>query len=122
MNKILFILAICMFSQIHNLKAQLQPGECGIRFTYDATGSLVQREFICNNTGSVMYRSSGQSSAKPDSVQLKSANINENNVIKVNALMPNPTTGKFTVHLAAALNNAKVWLMDAHGKTIEKRR
>lgn len=121
MKKIIFILSICLFSQLSNIQAQgLQPGECGIRFTYDATGSLTQREFICNNTGSVMYRTTAVKEAENDSI--KAVNVNEiakNEIVKINAIMPNPTTGKFTIRMGKALNNENVLLMDANGKVIQ---
>ncbi|MDE3183582.1 MAG: T9SS type A sorting domain-containing protein [Bacteroidota bacterium] len=119
MKKILFVLVICMFSQIPNLKAQLQPGECGIMFTYDATGSLIQREFICNNSGTVMYRTANSTMKSNDSIS--TGNLSDEKIIKVNALMPNPTTGKFTITLSNNLKNGKVMLLDANGKIIENR-
>ncbi len=115
MKKLIFILVICMFSQIPDLKAQLQPGECGILFTYDATGSLIKREFICNNTGGVMSKASTENNI----YQKDSAS---EDIVKINALMPNPTSGKFTVRLAKVLNNETVSLMDENGKVIQSGR
>ncbi len=119
MKKIIFLLVICIFSQIPNLKAQLQPGECGIMFTYDATGSLVQREFICNNSGTVMNRKASNTMNSKDAVSVSS--LPDEKIIKVNALMPNPTTGKFTITLSNSLKNGKVMLLDVNGKIIENR-
>lgn len=121
MKKIIFILVICMFSQIPNLKAQLQPGECGIMFTYDATGSLIKREFICNNTGSVLNRIAKEEKTKVDSIKTANKNeIAEEEIVKVNAIMPNPTTGLFSVKLSESLIKANVMLVDAKGTVIQK--
>jgi hypothetical protein len=120
MKKTIFTLAIYMFCQIPNVKAQLQPGECGIMFTYDATGSLIQREFICNNSGSVMNRKANNTLKSNDSLSVSS--LPDEKIIKVNALMPNPTTGKFTITLSKSLKNGKVMLIDANGKIIENRK
>ena len=120
MRKLLFISLVCLFSQIPNLKAQgLQPDECGIMFTYDATGSLIQREFICNTSGTVMYRTANSTTKSNDSIS--TGKLAQDKIIKVNALMPNPTTGKFTVTLSSSLKNGKVMLLDANGKIVENR-
>jgi hypothetical protein len=127
MKKLIFIFVIGIFYQIPLIHAQgLQPGECGVMFTYDATGSLIQRQFICNNTGSVIYKTIKDETNKNDSIN--TANKNEiakeekEEIVKVNAIMPNPTSGKFTINFAAPLNNANVMLINAYGKVIEKRR
>jgi hypothetical protein len=120
MNKMIFILVICMFCQIPNVKAQLQPGECGIMFTYDATGSLIQREFICNNSGTVMNRKANNTVNSNDSISVSS--LADEKIIKVNALMPNPTTGRFTITLSNSLKNGKVMLLNANGKIIENKK
>lgn len=123
MKKIIFILVICTFSQIPNLQAQLQPGECGIMFTYDATGSLLKREYICNNTGIVMNRAAIGENTKDDSLKTSSkTDIAQEEIIKVNAIMPNPTSGRFTIRLGKSLNNANVLLVNVNGKVIQNRR
>lgn len=123
MKKIIFILVICLFSQIPALKAQLQPGECGIKFTYDATGSIIKREFICNNTGGVMYRTGKGENTKTDSIKTSNNNeIAEEDVVKVNAIMPNPTTGMFTVTLSTTIKNGNVILLNANGSVLENKK
>jgi hypothetical protein len=123
MKKIIFVVALCIFSNFSDLYAQgLPPGACGIRFTYDASGNLIEREFICNTTTGTMLRTTSIEKGKSDSISV----YNENNkakeeTVRVNAIMPNPTTGKFTVTLSSSLTNGKVMLMDVNGKAIEKR-
>lgn len=119
--KEIFIFSFLIFSSFSNLHAQgLQPGECGIMFTYDATGSLIKREYICNNTGEVMNKLSKTELSKNDSVSIQKISVAKEEIIKVNAIMPNPTTGMFTVSLATPLNNANVLLLNANGSVIEK--
>lgn len=121
MKKVIFTLAIYIFCQIPNVKAQLQPGECGIMFTYDATGSLIQREFICNTSGSVMNRTIKNQNMGKDSIEINNKNeLPNEEIIKVNAIMPNPNSGKFTINLSTSLKNATVILSDMNGKVIEK--
>ena len=100
----------------------LQPGECGIMFTHDATGSLIKREYICNTTGVVMNRQAKAMLSKNDSINsLKNNEANEE-IVKINAIMPNPTTGMFTVTLSSAINNGTVMLLNANGSVIENRK
>lgn len=100
----------------------LQPGECGILFTYDATGSLIKREFICNNTGVVMNRKGENMLIKNDSINNQKISTTKEEIIKVNAIMPNPTTGRFTITLSRAINNAYVLLLNTNGSVIENKR
>lgn len=120
MKKIIFILSLFLFLKISDTKAQgLQPGECAIMFTYDAAGNLIQREFYCNTTGSVIYRTADSSAMETKEDQSK---VTKEELVKVNAIMPNPTTGKFTVRLFKPLDNADVMLLDVNGKVMVKRR
>lgn len=116
----LFILAVC--TTLVSYGQGLQPGECGLLFTYDATGSLIKREYICNNTGEVMDRKGKNSTSKNDSVASKQTNVDKEEIIRVNAIMPNPTSGRFTVTLSKPLNNADVLLLNANGSIIERKR
>lgn len=122
MKKLIFILSFFIFSNLTKVCAQLQPGECGIMFKYDATGSLIKREFICNNTGEVMNRQANNLLSKNDSINSQINNIAKKEIIKVNAIMPNPTTGMFTVTLSSPLNNGTVMLLNANGSVIENKK
>lgn len=124
MRKLFFTLSLIIFLIAPNAYAQggLQPGECGIKFTYDATGSLIKREFLCNNTGVVMNRQAKEMLSKNDSINSVKNNVAKEEIIKVNAIMPNPTTGRFTVTLSNPLNNGKVMLLNASGSVIENRK
>ena len=131
MKKISFILLLVIFSNITKTKAQaLHNGECGIRFTYDAAGNLTLREFICNNTGGDMYRVADNKSKSNLTKPGKESFVNppdkivkneSEEIVKINALMPNPTTGKFMVRLADPIKDGNVILLDAGGKILQKR-
>lgn len=130
MKKIIFILSFFLFLDAAESTAQgLQPGECAIMFTYDAAGNMTLREFYCNNTGGVVYRTANDEKAKNDSAKKLNGNKipandiinNPDEIIKVNALMPNPTTGKFMIRLGEKLTNEEVLLSDANGKFLERR-
>lgn len=46
----------------------------------------------------------------------------EEKIVKVSAIMPNPTTGMFTVTLSSPLNNSNVILMNANGSVLENKK
>jgi len=89
----------------------LPSGSAGIVYTYDAGGNRIDRKYIVNNTAKTV-----ESILSKDSVQVKSEQYN--NLIKVNALYPNPTTGKISVNLMKPVNNASVEIFDASGRLI----
>lgn len=63
-----FLFILAAFTASLTYGQGLQPGECGLLFSYDATGSLIKREYICNNSGEVMNRMNKNSTSKNDSV------------------------------------------------------
>lgn len=93
---------------------QLPPNECGIVCTYDAAGNRLKRVYFCNN-GSDPYP---MRTERKDIQQDGSKNMEEYQ--RVDALYPNPTTGKFFVTFSRELKNAKVLLTDINGKVIQQ--
>lgn len=113
----LFILAV--LAAVVTRGQGLQPGECGLLFTYDAAGSLIMRSYICNNSGAVMNRMDKNSTSKNDSIGSIQSNLNIEEIIRVNAIIPNPTSGRFTVTLSKSLKDARVLLLNSNGSVIE---
>lgn len=122
MRLLKFPLSILLFLMSFQAYTQgLQPGECGIRFTYDATGSLIKRDYICNNTGVIMYKQANGSGNKTGANSEVTKDDLKEDVLKVNAIMPNPTTGAFKIYLSTPINNATVKLLTVNGSVIEKK-
>ena len=106
------VLLLFLVGFVYSGNAQSLPsGSAGIVYTYDAVGNRIDRKYIVNNTAETV-----ESKLSKDSVQVKS--VQKNNLIKVNALYPNPTTGKITVSLMKPVNNASVEIFDASGRLI----
>jgi hypothetical protein len=97
------LLSCILFAQ------QLPPGSCGIVCTYDASGNRLRRVYFCNN-GIDPY---------PTRVQQEKTKATEE-VQFVDALFPNPTTGKFFVTFSKDLKNARVILTDMNGKIMKQ--
>ena len=69
-----------------------------------------------------MNRQANNLLSKNDSINSQINNIANKEIIKVNAIMPNPTTGMFTVILSSPLNNGTVMLLNASGSVIENKK
>ena len=99
---------IIIITSIKVLFGQTLPtGTCGIVFSYDAAGNQTKREFVLNNTAKAV-----------EQVKLNGQIVAANNIIKVDALYPNPTTGQFSVRLVKPLVNGIVNLVDLSGRII----
>jgi Secretion system C-terminal sorting domain len=101
---------LAVFIAIIGFAQQIPLGSCGIINHYDAAGNRIKRFYYCYNGGPYQGRA-----------------INKNELTKadettefqnVDALYPNPTTGKFSVTFSKELKNAIVYLTDLQGKVI----
>lgn len=111
MNKKLTISLLILFSCIGGFAQQIPVGSCGIVHIYDAAGNRTKRIYFCNN-GSDPY---------PQRAALTSlGNTVSTEFEYVDALYPNPTTGKFAVTFTKALDNASVLIVDENGKILTR--
>lgn len=101
-----------LFITICGTAQQLPLNTCGIVNVYDAAGNRTKRVYFCNN-GVDPY----PAKAKVDATK---ATEDDYQAQYVDALYPNPTTGKFFVTFSKALKGAIVYITDANGRTISK--
>ncbi len=111
-NKFL-LTVICGLITLSAFAQQLPLNTCGIVHIYDAAGNRTKRIYFCNNgspypTRAVLNDSIATASIMPPNAEFQ----------MVDALYPNPTTGKFSVTFSKALNQASVFLTDINGKTL----
>lgn len=97
---------IIAFITIDTFAQQLPVGTWGIVNKYDAAGNRIKRVYFYNN-GVDPY---------PGKIAEKLASGEVVQVVEIEALYPNPTTGKFTVAFSKALQDAAVTVMDLQGK------
>jgi len=93
----------------------LQLGTCGVVNVYDAAGNRTKRVYFCNN-GIDPYPTGPQSEGRGTEIIVEKKETTEFQY--VDALYPNPTTGKFFVTFSKNLSNATVSIMDNNGKTL----
>ena len=103
-----------------SLGAQELPlGTCGIVNVYDAAGNRTKRVYFCNN-GIDPYPMRNQSSAGQDSEDDGKGETQPGEFQYVDALYPNPTTGKFSISFSKNLSNASFSITDNNGKIIAR--
>ena len=91
----------CVLPNKPTTAQQIPSGSCGIVNVYDANGARTKRVYFCNNGGTYPARL-----AKKDTAfALQNETIE---FAEVEALFPNPTTGRFTITFGAPLEGATV--------------
>jgi len=113
MKKTILTLIVVFLFQGQNQAQQLPANACGIVNVYDASGNRTKRVYFCNN-GTSAYP------ARVSENRVEQSIINPVEIQQVDALYPNPNTGRFSVSFNKPLQNAVVSVNDANGKTIQK--
>lgn len=126
MKKRAILPVLFVLLSIFGYAQQLPVGSCGIVHIYDASGNRIKRIYFCNN-GSDPYPARMQLDKTRKAASLKDENLvaaekpSQNvEIQKINALYPNPTTGKFSITFSKKLQHARILLTDIHGKVILK--
>ncbi len=124
-NKIILSFLLSLFI-LKSTAQQLPVGSCGIVYIYDENGCRVKRVYFCNNgvdpyplkTTPITKGAIPTASAIPNPVfnKIPLKNIE---VQLVDALYPNPTTGKFFINFSTKIINATVTITASNGKVIQ---
>ncbi len=109
--KTIFLL-LFLIPGIRAYAQQLPANTCGIVNVYDAAGNRTKRVYFCNNGSAPHPRITGELN--------KEDVINPEEIQEVDALFPNPNTGRFSVTFSKPLQKAEVTISDVGGKTIQK--
>ena len=103
------ILSLIIIATVFPAVAQQLPlNTCGIVNVYDNAGNRIKRVYFCNN-GTNPYPARQQTTTKTTQ-----------EFQYVDALYPNPTTGKFIITFSRTLSNATVFILDVNGKAIAR--
>ena len=110
-NPFLFMLLAVILTAPSELFAQngIPSGSCGIEYIYDAAGNMAERRYVCNNSAGGIT-----------SLQSMKATGHSNTLQAVSALYPNPTNGRFTVHMVNPLHDARVEITNVQGSVISR--
>jgi len=124
MYKKLLVAALIIFSCVSAFAQQIPIGECGIVYIYDANGARIKRVYFCNN-GTDPYPVARASNASfISNSKIKKEEIIGNNTTasfeKIDAIFPNPTSGKFAITFSKELFNATIAIVDVNGKTVQQ--
>ena len=113
MNYSPLLILLLLFSFFSNSQAQTIPyGQCGLQYTYDAAGNVLSRDYVCNNTPPGGRVGTDGTLEKEQDQKIS--------VQQVEALYPNPTTGRFNVTFLQALDNAVIRIVDINGRTYKQ--
>ncbi len=106
-NKFILCAIILLFT-FSGFAQQLPLNSCGIVHTYDASGNRLKRIYFCNNGVDPYPTRASQTNSVTEEIQL------------IDALYPNPTSGKFSVIFSKPLENASVFVTDVNGKAVQQ--
>lgn len=120
MKQKFFVLTIIAFVlSFESIAQQLPIGTCGIVNVYDAAGNRTKRVYFCNN-GIDPYPLRSQQPPGDDNEIAVKKETGSTAFQYVDALYPNPTTGKFFVTFSKNLANASISITDNTGKTLTR--
>lgn len=108
MIKKLFFLAISNLIAIAVFSQQLPLNTCGILYDYDNAGNRIKKRYYCYNGGTYGGRPAKNEVATKEDTSIEFQ--------QVDALYPNPTTGKFSITFSKALESAVILVTDLSGK------
>ncbi|MDZ4793325.1 MAG: T9SS type A sorting domain-containing protein [Bacteroidota bacterium] len=113
-----FTLLIC-FITVDSFAQELPLGTCGIVNIYDAVGNRTKRVYFCNN-GIDPYplRNNQQPNESEAETTAVTKAVESNEFQYVDALYPNPTTGKFYVTFSKPVTNAAISITVNNGKVL----
>ncbi len=109
MIKYLLTIVIALLS-LSSFSQEIPVGSCGLLLTYDAAGNRIKREYYCNNGSS---RIAPQELAKE--IEAAATGFEE-----VEALYPNPTTGRFFTTFSKPIDQSVIQILDVNGKLIQQ--
>lgn len=101
---------ILVLASLQSFSQEIPSGSCGLIMTYDAAGNRIKREYYCNNGSNRI--------AAPELAKQQDAASADFEA--VDALYPNPTTGRFFITFSKAIDNAVIQVADVNGKVIQK--
>ena len=104
------IMPLFLICSLHSFAQEIPVGSCGLLMTYDAAGNRIKREYYCNNGSN---RIAAPAVAQQENAA--SAGFEE-----VDALYPNPTTGRFYITFSKAIDNAIIQVLDVNGKVVQR--
>lgn len=118
MKNKLIIIALSVFLASESIAQQLPLGTCGIVNVYDAAGNRTKRVYFCNN-GIDPYPTGSQTEGRGTEIVVETKETKETKEFQyVDALYPNPTTGKVFVTFSKNLSNAFISITDNNGKVL----
>lgn len=110
MRSQIILLSFLFLSALPAIAQQIPEGSCGIINVYDAAGNRTKRMYFCNNEATPYPQGKIVAQEKSEIAEFQ----------EIDALFPNPTTGKFYITFSKALENAMVTIIDVSGRVVNQ--
>ena len=121
MKKQFILSALIIFSALQSIAQQIPIGSCGIVYIHDAAGNRTRRIYFCYNGGPYPTGMDIDTTGFAGNTNVfTKEEIKNMEFQEVNALYPNPTSGRFSVTFSKTLSNASVTITDANGKAVQQ--
>lgn len=118
-----FVSLVFLFVLNDSFSQQLPVGACGIVYIHDAAGNRTRRVYFCNN-GIDPYplrTTRPEYVNKPkEEVLFSEKEVASMEVVEVEAIYPNPTSGIFNLAFSKALKSADISIIDMNGRTMQQ--
>jgi len=122
MNLIKVTAIILLLANVKAMDAQSGPGNCAIKFTYDAAGNRVKRVEQCGGLIQKAGESDLANSPAIEESNDKPAAQESSDDLDIAVLFPNPTSATCIVSLNKEISNATLELYDNQGKQVHYER
>jgi hypothetical protein len=108
-NFILMLIIICGLITTGFSQTPSSTTKCSIKYSYDAAGNRVKREYICET----VTTNPSPSARKPNPKDATTAAI-------TSVVFPNPSNGMFTIQTNIPVADAIVMVYDLQGKLLKR--
>ncbi|MCD2424453.1 T9SS type A sorting domain-containing protein [Niabella pedocola] len=109
-NKQFLLLVGMMILGIIGYSQTIPVGSCGLQYTYDASGNLTSRQYVCVNARIKSYK-------KADAVEYAKKSSTE--MQKVDVVYTQSKSGLVSIQFISPLKNNAVRIVDAAGKEVQ---
>jgi hypothetical protein len=118
MQKRFFLVSILTITGFITFAQQIPVGSCGIVNVYDAAGNRTKRTYFCNNGIDPYPQRPAVQNTNAEATNFSAESTQE--FQEVDALYPNPTTGRFSVTFSKPLDNATIQVLNTEGRIIKQ--
>lgn len=120
MKKQIILSALTILSALQGIAQEIPLNSCGIVYIHDAAGNRTRRLYYCNIGGPYPTGMNIDTTGFAGKANVfTKEEIKNMEFQEVNALYPNPTSGRFSVTFSKSVSNASITITDVNGKAVQ---